>query len=161
MKKDLTRSENAKPNAEDLNILFGGPIEQSAHRVLPLSSLMVMPDFNPRTRFLNAEAQAHAFSAEALEDLVSSMSELEDGVQRGVLMPLLVRPASPGKYWIVAGERRFHAARFAGLTEVPVLVRAFSDAQAEAAAIIENAQREVLDLVSETLNAFKCKQSMI
>lgn len=116
---------------------------------------MVMPDFNPRTRFLNAEALAHAFSAEALEDLVSSMSELEDGVQRGVLMPLLVRPASPGKYWIVAGERRFHAARFAGLTEVPVIVRAFNDAQAEAAAIIENAQRENLDLVSETLNAFK------
>jgi ParB family transcriptional regulator, chromosome partitioning protein len=123
---------------------------------LPLDRIEVLPDFNPRTAAFSAGERAALFSPEALNELRSSMSETgPDGQPRGVLQPLLVRPLGSGRYGLVAGERRYHAARLAGLERVPVLIRPMSDEEALAAAIIENAQRRDLDPVSEAFAGFR------
>lgn len=74
-----------------------------------------------------------------------ALSELSDSIaQHGILQPLVVRPIFGGGYEIVAGERRFRAARMAGLTEVPVVIRELTDSQTMELALIENLQREDL-----------------
>ena len=80
------------------------------------------------------------FDEEALAALAQSIGE------NGLLQPIAVRPkkAAPG-YTIIAGERRWRAARMAGLEEVPVIVKDVTDEQAAALALIENLQREDLD----------------
>ena len=83
------------------------------------------------------------FDDEALSELTDSIRE------HGVLQPLLVRPTSDGSYRIVAGERRWRAARQAGLTQVPVIVRALTDSEAAVIALIENLQREDLNAVEQ------------
>jgi len=83
------------------------------------------------------------FSEEALRELARSIE------QKGVLQPLLVEQLEPGSYQIVAGERRFRAAQQAGLSEVPVLVRRFSELEKTEIALIENLQREDLSPVEE------------
>lgn len=80
------------------------------------------------------------FDEEALADLAASIQE------NGLLQPIAVRPKRIGTgYLIIAGERRWRAARLAGLTEVPVLIKDVTDEQAAALALIENLQREDLD----------------
>ncbi|HQT45909.1 MAG: chromosome partitioning protein ParB [Acidocella sp. 20-63-7] len=82
----------------------------------------------------------------------TALQELADSIsQRGILQPLLVRPhpENPGTYQIIAGERRWRAAQRVSLHEVPVLVRALSDADAMAAGLVENLQREDLNAVEE------------
>lgn len=80
----------------------------------------------------------------------TAMAELEASIREyGVLQPLLVRPVSDGSYRIVAGERRWRAARAAGLTEVPAVIRSLTDEEACAIALIENLQREDLDPLEE------------
>src|SRR3954462_7349554 len=69
--------------------------------------------------------------------------------QRGVLQPVLVRPVAGGTYELVAGERRWRAAKLAGLDTVPALVRTHDDAQALEVALIENMAREDLNPVEE------------
>ena len=88
------------------------------------------------------------FDEEALSELADSISA------HGVLQPLLIRPTSGGTYQIVAGERRWRAARLAGLTEVPVLIREISDAETDQLALIENLQREDLNAV-ETAEGYR------
>jgi ParB family chromosome partitioning protein len=81
-----------------------------------------------------------------------AMRELTDSIRtRGVLQPLLARPhpASPGRYQIIAGERRWRAAQQAGLHDVPVLVRDMGDSDAMAAALVENLQRQDLNPIEE------------
>lgn len=79
-----------------------------------------------------------------------ALSELEASIREyGVLQPLLVRPVPDGTYVIVAGERRYRAARRAGLTEVPAIVRSLTDSEAAAIALIENLQREDLNAIEE------------
>jgi ParB family chromosome partitioning protein len=82
---------------------------------------------------------------EGLEELVASIRE------RGILQPLLVRPhpEHAGRYQIIAGERRWRAAQAIPLHEVPVLVRALTDVEAAAAALVENLQRTDLDPIEE------------
>ncbi|MGP8025919.1 MAG: ParB/RepB/Spo0J family partition protein [Acidocella sp.] len=82
---------------------------------------------------------------EALQELADSVA------QRGILQPLLVRPhpKKPEHYQIIAGERRWRAAQRASLHEVPVLVKLLSDADAMAAGLVENLQREDLNAVEE------------
>ena len=96
---------------------------------LPLREIEPDPD-QPRKNF----------DEEALAALAQSIAE------NGLLQPIAVRPrkAGPG-YTIIAGERRWRAARMAGLEEVPVLVKDVTDEQAAALALIENLQREDLD----------------
>jgi len=88
--------------------------------------------FQPRRRF----------SAEPLEELTASIQE------KGILQPLIVRKAE-ADYEIVAGERRWRAAQKAGLKDVPVMIRSFSDQDMLELALIENIQREELSAVEE------------
>ena len=71
--------------------------------------------------------------------------------EQGVLQPILARPdpAQAGRFQIIAGERRWRAARQAGLDEIPALVRALEDSVAMAAALVENLQREDLNPIDE------------
>ena len=84
------------------------------------------------------------FDPQKLEQLVHSVKE------HGILEPLLVRPQPSGNFELVAGERRYRAAKEAGLSEVPVIVRELSDDEALQLALIENLQREDLNPVEET-----------
>lgn len=78
-----------------------------------------------------------------------SISALADSIkQHGILQPLLVRPYG-SSYQIVAGERRWRAARMLGLSEVPVQIRELSDAETMQIALIENLQRENLNPIEE------------
>ena len=77
------------------------------------------------------------------------LKELADSIrQQGIISPIIVRPAVDG-YEIIAGERRFRAARMAGLEEVPVIIRTVDETQALAIALIENMQREDLNPLEE------------
>ena len=82
----------------------------------------------------------------------ASLAELVDSIRvQGVLQPLLARsnPNKPGQFQIIAGERRWRAAQQAGLHEVPVLLRELSDADAMAASLVENLQRQDLNPIEE------------
>ncbi|BDG25262.1 ParB/RepB/Spo0J family partition protein [Thermus thermophilus] len=98
---------------------------------LPLDLLVPSPQ--PRKRFENLEALAESIR------------------EKGVLQPLLVRPLGDGRYAIVAGERRYRAARMAGLSEVPVRVVELSEKEARLFALVENLQREDLNPYEETV----------
>ena len=96
-----------------------------------------------------------------------SISALADSIKRhGILQPLLVRPYGSG-YQIVAGERRWRAARMLGMTEVPVQIREFSDSESMQIALIENLQRENLNPIEEAqaykrlLTEFHLKQDEV
>ena len=86
----------------------------------------------------NKKQPRRDFDPESLRELSESIE------QHGVIQPLVVRPLFDGGYEIVAGERRFRAARMAGLSEVPVIIRELSDEQSMELALIENLQREDL-----------------
>ena len=112
----------------------GSAAEQRSPRTLPIALLRPNP-FQPREHF----------EPEALEDLANSIKE------KGILQPIVVRPVpnQPDEYQIVAGERRWRAAQKARLHEVPVVIRAFTDAEALEVALIENIQRADLNPLEE------------
>ena len=83
------------------------------------------------------------FSEEAVTSLAESIRE------HGMLQPILVRPYIDGQYQIVAGERRWRAARMLGLDEVPVIIKDITDIEAMQMALIENLQRENLNPIEE------------
>jgi len=114
--------------------LLKGKRAQGAGRevvTVPLEALVPSPQ--PRRRFENLEALAESIR------------------EKGVLQPLLVRPLGDGRYAIVAGERRYRAAKMAGLAEVPVRVLDLSEKEARLLALVENLQREDLNPYEETL----------
>ena len=79
-----------------------------------------------------------------------ALAELADSIKaQGVMQPILVRPLAAGGYEIIAGERRWRAARMAGLATVPALIKDIPDSEALAAALIENIQREDLSPLEE------------
>ncbi len=90
----------------------------------------------------NAKQPRKAFDEEALQELADSIREY------GVIQPVLVRPAAKG-YELVAGERRWRAARKAGLKTIPVIVRELDERQNAFYALIENMQREDLNAIEE------------
>jgi ParB family chromosome partitioning protein len=78
------------------------------------------------------------------------LNELADSIRiKGILQPILVRPVGQGRYEIVAGERRWRASQMAGLHEIPVVIRAFSEADGFEAALVENIQRTDLNAMEE------------
>lgn len=80
----------------------------------------------------------------------NSLQELAASIRKqGLMQPILVRPIDAGGYEIIAGERRWRAAKIAGLREVPVLVRHVPDSAALAMGLIENIQRENLNPLEE------------
>ena len=80
---------------------------------------------------------------EGLDELAASIKE------QGVMQPLLVRKKNNGKYEIIAGERRWQASKKAGIKKIPVLVKDIPDSSALAMALIENMQREDLNIMEE------------
>lgn len=96
----------------------------------------------------NPEQPRHTFDEEALQELAVSIREL------GIIQPLTLRSLSDGTYQIIAGERRWRAARIAGLSTVPAYVRRAADSEVTEMALIENIQREDLNAIEVAL-AFK------
>lgn len=79
-----------------------------------------------------------------------ALASLADSIRaQGVINPVVVRQLAAGRYEIIAGERRWRAAQLAGLEQVPVLIKAMSDAAAMAVALIENIQREDLNVIEQ------------
>lgn len=119
-----------------LDALLGGsaarPREQEELSQLPVGSLRP-GKYQPRTRMDEA-----------------SLAELADSIRsRGVIQPIVVRPVGANQYEILAGERRWRAARIAGLERVPALVREVADDAALGIGLIENIQREDLSPLEE------------
>lgn len=110
------------------------PAENSAYQLLPIYKVEPNPD-QPRQDFDEAELQALADSITV----------------HGVIQPLTVRQLPSGYYQIIAGERRWRAARLANLSEVPVVVMEADDMKAMELALIENLQRQDLNPVEEAL----------
>lgn len=111
----------------------GEPAEKAQElRDLPVELISPNPK-QPRRRF----------DDQALAALADSLSE------RGVLQPVLVRPRAGGSYELVAGERRWRAAKMAGLETIPALVRPRADVEALELALIENMAREDLNPIEE------------
>lgn len=99
---------------------------------VPVSAIVPNPD-QPR----------RAIEEESIEELAASIRE------HGVLQPVIVQPLSDGSYQLVAGERRWRAARAAGLATVPALVRRVSDEERLEMALVENVQREDINPLDE------------
>lgn len=108
------------------------PAGESVPTVLPVSKVEPRAG-QPRTTFDEA----------VLQELADSIA------QHGLLQPITVRRLDSGYYQIIAGERRWRAARLAGLTEVPVLVVDADDRKAQELALVENLQREDLNPLEE------------
>jgi len=123
-----------------LGALFPGASAQErpagARTVIPLALADIAP--NPRQ-------PRHAFDQTALESLSHSIKSY------GVLVPVLVRPKreGPAHYELIAGERRWRAAKLAGLRTIPALVRETKDGQAIELALLENLQRTDLNAIEE------------
>lgn len=109
-----------------------GDVEQSALRHVSLDTIVPNPN-QPR----------QVFDEAGLAELTASIEEL------GILQPLLVRESGPGRYELIAGERRFRAAREAGLEQVPVLLVETDDRGSLERALVENIHREDLDALEE------------
>lgn len=93
----------------------------------------------------NPEQPRTTFDENALEELAASIREL------GIIQPLSLRKTGPDTYQIIAGERRFRAARLAGLESVPAYVRTANEAELTEMALIENIQREDLNAIEIAL----------
>ena len=109
-------------------------VESSAYQILPIYKVEPNPD-QPRRDFDEGELQA-------LADSISV---------HGVIQPLTVRQMPTGYYQIIAGERRWRAARLANLSEIPVVIVEADDKKAMELALIENLQRQDLNPVEEAL----------
>ena len=110
------------------------PLEKSAYQMLPIYKVEPNPD-QPRQDFDEEELQALADSIEI----------------HGIIQPLTVRELPSGYYQIIAGERRWRAARIANLSEVPAVIMEADDRKVKELALIENLQRQDLNPVEEAL----------
>jgi ParB family chromosome partitioning protein len=113
---------------------FDEPINDSPYQLLPIHKVEPNPN-QPR----------RDFDEEELEALAESITV------HGIIQPLTVRELASGYYQIIAGERRWRAARMAKLTEIPVVVVEADDKKAMELALIENLQRQDLNPVEEAL----------
>lgn len=108
---------------------------------VPLSRIVPNP-YQPRKHF----------NDEALTDLMNSIKE------RGILLPLIVSEEKPGEYQLIAGERRYRAAKTLGLDTVPVMIKNVSDSDKLEVALIENIQRQQLNPIDEALAYYKLRE---
>lgn len=91
----------------------------------------------------NPDQPRKNFDKEALDALSGSIKEI------GVILPIIVTKTESGRYQIIAGERRWRAARLAGLKTIPAIVKSYDDKEAAEVALIENLQREDLNPIEE------------
>ncbi len=130
--KGLAQLNQEMGQIPDISVLTG--LERVVVKPIPLVQISPNPD-QPRKTFSEAE----------LKDLSESIKE------KGVLVPIIIRPVQnkPYLYEIVAGERRYRAAKMAGLSEIPALVKTLTNQNAMEIALIENVQRENLNPIEE------------
>ena len=136
----MAKPELYEPKIGGVDALFEGIYEATSddastvqHNTLSINSI-TFPKNQPR----------RYFDEEQLQKLATSVKE------RGILQPLIVRRLENGSYELVAGERRYRAAKMVGLKEVPVVVRELSDEEAVELALMENLQREDLNPLEQT-----------
>lgn len=115
-------------------LIYDNSVESTAGEAVRLP----IDDIEP-----NRKQPRKEFEPQALSELSESIKE------HGILQPLLVRPMTDGSYRLVAGERRYRAARMAGLTEVPVTIREMTDEEESVFALIENLHRKDLNAIEE------------
>ncbi len=115
-----------------LSALFEGGVEDTA--VTGRTAELLLSEIFP-----NPDQPRKAFDENALNDLANSIRE------HGVISPIVVNRNGDGTYMIVAGERRYRAARLAGLERVPVIIRELDERRIRELALIENLQREDLN----------------
>jgi len=133
-------TKNDKPLGRGLGAILGGveiPTSNPlAHHTvgnnsfIKLESIVANP-YQPRTKF----------DEEELQELAQSIKTY------GLIQPVTVRPIENGKYQLISGERRFRAAKLAGLTEIPAFVRTADDVQTVQMALVENIQRKDLNAI--------------
>lgn len=111
---------------------------KSELKKLPID-LLARGEYQPRQHF----------DQEALKELAGSIKE------QGLIEPIVVRPLSSKTYEIIAGERRWRAAQLIGLSEVPCLINDYTDEQAIAVSLIENIQREDLNVIEEAKGYYR------
>lgn len=128
------------PEDEDLPTGLGALPEGIAAGTRADSQILMIP--LEKLRANPGQPRKH-FDEESLKELADSIRE------QGIIQPLIVEDAGDGTWIIVAGERRSRAARLAGLTEVPVLIRNYSDEKRLEVALIENVQRSDLNPIEE------------
>jgi ParB family chromosome partitioning protein len=109
-------------------------LEETGSKIKEIDISAIMPNPNQPRK---------TFDPDAMMDLCNSIK------LQGVLQPILVEEIADNVYVIVAGERRFRAAKMAGLTKIPCIIRTFSDIQRMEISLIENIQREDLNPVEE------------
>ena len=95
--------------------------------------------------YANPDQPRHTFDEEALQELAQSIAE------HGVISPITLRKDANNRYMIIAGERRYRAAKLAGLHAIPAYIRTAKDEQVMEWALIENIQREDLDAIEIAL----------
>lgn len=128
----LLGEDTLKETRQIHRIISGNP---AAVAGIPLDQIVPNP-YQPR----------EDFDPEALQELAGSIRTL------GIIQPLTLRQTGPNSYQIISGERRYRAAKAAGLTEVPAYIRQADDAAMLEMAIVENIQREDLDPVETALS---------
>lgn len=134
MKRVLGQGLDALFARTDLNNEESSPAQQGEVRTIKTSLIEPRKD-QPRKNF----------DREQLQALANSISE------HGIIQPIIVVEGENGYYSIIAGERRWRAAKLAGLTEVPTIVRTYDEMQIAEVALIENLQREDLNPIEEAL----------
>ena len=100
----------------------------------------------------NRDQPRKNFSETSLDELSQSIK------QKGILLPILVRPLNDKEFQIIAGERRWRAAQKAGLNEVPVIIKNFNEIEVLEIGLIENMQRENLSAIEEALGFEKLQK---
>jgi len=130
----MTKNRSTVPQMRGVSAFLSTSTEAPASTNTISISKIHLPSSQPR----------RYFDPEKLQQLTDSIK------QHGILEPLLVRPLEQGGYELVAGERRYRAAKASGLDNVPITVRELSDQEAVQLALVENLQREDLNPVEET-----------
>ena len=151
-------SNKQKALGQGLSALFGEIPDEEANETKPLGSLSGEGSGSARyttvDRLVTGTFQPRkTFDKDALRSLADSI------LSQGIIQPILVRPLSPddprrqdgARFEILAGERRWRAAKIAQLNEVPILLRELSDAGAIEIGLVENIQRQDLDAIEEAL----------
>ena len=137
-----------------LAALIGDLDEKSNDKGTKINTEVATDQTNVPIEFLvpNRDQPRKNFSETSLDELSQSIK------QKGILLPILVRPLDDKEFQIIAGERRWRAAQKAGLNEVPVIIKNFNESEVLEIGLIENMQRENLSAIEEALGFEKLQK---
>jgi len=137
-----------------LAALIGDLDEKSNDQGTKINTEVANDQTNVPIEFLvpNRDQPRKNFSETSLDELSQSIK------QKGILLPILVRPLNDKEFQIIAGERRWRAAQKAGLNEVPVIIKNFNETEVLEIGLIENMQRENLSAIEEALGFEKLQK---